>query len=163
MKEIVLRIAGRASDLADTQPLLALCLGAALFTVFLSLWLRPVAVTEGKTSLLWTLYHQAARLLLALSVVLVLTQTLGVLRGYLRRSVAHFQQTHGRVTEANYHAVQTIWGAEQTQRELTLQVSYEEEITERTEFEDPAKPAIIRKKTVKHNVVGNPSSPRATS
>lgn len=156
MKELVLRMAGRASDLADTQPLLALCLGAALFTVFLSLWLRPVAVVEGKTSLLWTLYHQAARLLFALSVVLVLVQTLGVLRGYLRRSVAYFQQTHGRVTEANYNAVQTIWGAEQTQRELTLQVFYEEEVTERTEFEDPAKPAIIRKKTVKHNVVGNP-------
>jgi hypothetical protein len=156
MKELILRIAGRASDLADTQPLLALCLGAALFTVFLSLWLRPVAVVEGKTSLLWTLYHQAARLLLALSVVFVLTQALGVMRGYLRRSVTHFQQTHGRVTEANYNAVETIWGTEQTQRELTLQNYYEEEITERTEFEDPTKPAILRKKTVRHNVVGNP-------
>jgi hypothetical protein len=156
MKELVLRMAGRASDLADTQPLVALCLGAALFSVFLSLWLRPAVVSEGKSSLLWTLYHQTARLLLALSVMLVLVQTLGVLRSYLRRSVAHFQQTHGRVTEANYNAVQTIWGAEQTQRELTLNVSYEEEVTERTEFEDPTKPAIIRKKTVRHNVVGNP-------
>jgi hypothetical protein len=156
MKELIMRMAGRASDLADTQPLLALCLGAALFAVFLSLWLRPPVVAEGKSSLLWTLYHQASRLLLALSVVLVLTQTLGVLRGYLRRSVAHFQQTHGRVTEANYNAVETIWGAEQTQRELTLHVSYDEEVTERTEFEDPTKPAILRKKTVRHTVSGNP-------
>ena len=171
MKDLVLRMAGRASDLADTQPLLALCLGAALFAVFLSLWLRAGAVgvqpsgcspaspdDSGRTkhSLLWTLYHQAARFVLAASVVLLLTQTLGVLRSYLRKSVASFQQTHGRVTEVNYNAVQTIWGAEQTQRELSLQVFYEEEITERTEFEDPAKPALIRKKMVKHNVVGNP-------
>lgn len=156
MKELILRIAGRASDLADTQPLLALCLGAALFTVFLSFWLRPAGRVESHASLLWTLYHHAARFIVALGVVLVLTQALGVMRGYLRRSVAHFQQSHGRVTEANYNAVQTIWGAEQTQRELTLQNYYEEEITERTEFEDPTKPAILRKRTVRHNVVGNP-------
>jgi hypothetical protein len=155
MKTFLTRITGRASDLADTQPLLALCLGAALFAVFLSLWLRK-SPADTKSSLLWTLYYQAARFLLAASVILLLTQTLGVLRGYLRRSVAHFQQTHGRVTEANYNAVQTIWGAEQTQRELTLQIFYDEEVTERTEFEDPAKPAIIRKKTVRHHVVGNP-------
>lgn len=170
MKDFLARMTGRASDLADTQPLLALCLGAALFAVFLALWRRkpggvqpsgapaepPAGGSPTRTSLIWTLYHHAARFLIAVSVVVLLTQTLGVLRGYLRRSVAHFQQTHGRVTEANYRAVQTIWGAEQTQRELTLQVSYEEEVTERTEFEDPAKPAIIRKKIVRQNVAGNP-------
>jgi len=40
-------------------------------------------------------------------VVLLLAQTLGVLRTYLRKSVAHFQRTHGRITEANYKAVET--------------------------------------------------------
>jgi len=155
MKDLLTRIAGRASDLTDTQPLLALCLGAALLAAFLSLWHRQPA-GDGKSSLLWTLYHHATRFVLALTVVLVIAQTLGVLRGYLRRTVAHFQQTHGRITEANYNAVQTIWGAEQAQRELTLQVYYEEEVTERTEFEDPAKPALIRKKIVRQNVVGNP-------
>ncbi len=169
MKTLLSSLLGRAGDLAQTQPLLALCLGSALFAVFLSLWLRvgvqpsgcpppepPEGGTPTKPSLVWLLYSHLSRFLFAAMMVLLLAQTFGVLRSYLRKSVAHFQQTHGRVTEANYKAVETIWGAEQTQRELTLQIFYDEEVTERTEFEDPAKPAIIRKKTVRHNVVGNP-------
>ena len=156
MKTLVSSLLGRAGDLAQTQPLLALCLGAALFALFLSLWLRKPAAMETKTSLVWTLYSQLSRFLLSVTVVILLAQTLGVLRTYLRKSVAHFQQTHGRITEANYKAVETIWGAEQTQRELTLQIFYDEEVTERTEYEDSRKPALIRKKTVRHNVTGNP-------
>jgi hypothetical protein len=155
MKTLLLRLIGRAADLAQNQPLLALCLGAALLAVFISLW-RKSAPVETKPSLAWMLYSQCARFLFAAAVVLLLAQTLGVLRSYLRKSVAHFQQTHGRITEANYNAVQTIWGSEQTQRELTLQVYYDEEVTERTEFEDPAKPALVRKKTVRRHIVGNP-------
>ncbi len=156
MKTLAMRLVGRAADLAQTQPLLALCLGAALFAVFISLLLRKPTAVEGRSSLLWTLYSQAGRFLFAAAMVLLLAQTLGILRTYLRKSVAHFQQTHGRVTEANYNAVQTIWGAEQTQRELTLRIYYDEEVTERTEFEDPTKPALIRKKMVRHHIVGNP-------
>ncbi len=156
MKTLALRLVGRAADLAQTQPLLALCLGAALLAVFISLVTRKRVATEGRTSLLWTLYFQSSRFLFAATVVLLLAQALGVLRTYLRRSVAHFQQSHGRVTEANYNAVQTIWGAEQTQRELTLKIFYDEEETERTEFENSTRPAVIRKKMVRHNVVGNP-------
>ena len=144
MKTLLLKLFGRAADLAQNQPLLALCLGAALLAVFISLW-RKSAPTETKPSLAWTLYSQCTRLLFAAVVVLLLTQIFGVLRSYLRKSVAHFQQTHGRITEANYNAVQTIWGSEQTQRELTLHTYYDEEVTERTEVEDPTKPALVRK------------------
>ena len=153
---LISRLASRAGDLAQTQPLLALCLGAALSALFLSLWLRRSDTTGTKASLVWTLYAQTGRFIIAAGAVLLLAQTLGVLRTYLRTSVAHFQQTHGRVTTANYNAVQTIWGSEQTQRELTFQFYYDEEVTERTEFEDPTKPALIRKKMVRHHVVGNP-------
>ena len=158
MKTLLTGLLGRAADLAQTQPLLALCLGGALLALFLSLWLRPPAAppAPGRTSLVWTLYAQLGRFLFAATVVLLLVQTLAVLRTYLRKSVAQFQQTHGRVTEANYNAVQTIWGAEQTQRELTQKLSYDEEVTERTEFEGTTKPALIRKKIVTHPVVGNP-------
>ena len=155
MKTLVLRLFGRAADLAQNQPLLALCLGSALLAVFVSVW-RTSAPTETKPSLAWTLYSQSTRCLFAAAVVLLLAQTFGVLRSYLRESVAQFQQTHGRITEANYNAVQTIWGAEQTQRELTLQTYYDEEVTERTEFDDPTRPALVRKKTVRRHIVGNP-------
>jgi len=156
MKTFFTALVGRAVELARTQPLLALCLGAALLSLFVSLWLRSAAVSRPDASLVWTLYDRARRLAVALIVVLLVAQTFGVLRTYLRRTVAHFQRTHGRITEANYNAVQTIWGAEQVQRELTLQVYYDEEVIERTEFEDPTRPAIIRKKTQRHQVVGNP-------
>ena len=111
MKTLMLTLVGRAADLAQNQPLLALCLGAALLAVFISLW-RKSAPVETKPSLAWTLYSQFTRFLFAAAVVLLLAQTLGVLRSYLRATVAHFQQTHGRITEANYNAVQTIWGSE---------------------------------------------------
>src|SRR4030095_9172032 len=127
MTTFISRLAGRAGDLAQTQPLLALCLGAALFALFISLLLRKPATVGANTSFVWTLYSQASRFLFAAILVLLLAQTLGVLRTYLRKSVAQFQQTHGRITTANYNAVETIWGSEQTQRELTFQVYYDEE------------------------------------
>ena len=157
MKTALFGLVDRATALAQSQPLLALCLGVALFAVFLSLWTRPATnAAAHQTSLPWTLFHTGSRLLFATLVALYLILALGVLRTYLRKSVTHFQQSHGRITEANYNAVQTIWGAEQTQRELTLKVYYDEEITDRTEFDDPSKPAIIRKKTVRRSVSGNP-------
>lgn len=156
MKSFITSLLGRAADLARTQPLIALCLGGALLALFLHAWMRHAPHGPRESSMAWTIYRQFGRAILAISLVLLLLQSFAVLRTHLRRSVAQFEQTHGRVTEANYNAVQTIWGAEQTQRELAFQVYYEEEITERTEFEDPAKPAIIRKKTVRRNVVGNP-------
>jgi hypothetical protein len=155
MKTFVSGLVSRAADLSNTQPLLGLALGAALLALFLKLW-GSHPVPQNSSSLSWTLYQQARRLMLAAAVVLLMVQALAVMRGLLRRSVAQFQQSHGRITEANYEAVQTIWGSEQAQRELTLSVSYEEEVTERTEFEDPTKPALIRKKTVRRTVPGNP-------
>lgn len=156
MKNVLTSVMGRATDLAQTQPLLALCLGAALLALFVSLWRQRQRPPENSTSLAWNLYAGARRLLFALIIVFVVAQSFGVLRTYLRRSVAHFQQTHGRITEANYNAVQTIWGAEQVQHELTLRVYYDEEVTERTEFEDPTKPAILRKKMQRRHIAGNP-------
>ena len=88
MKTLLSRLVGRAVDLAQNQPLLALCLGAALLAVFVSVW-RTSAPAGTKPSLAWTLYSQSTRLLFAAAAVLLLVQTLGVLRSYLRKSVAH--------------------------------------------------------------------------
>jgi len=148
MKTLVLRLVGRASDLAQTQPLLALCLGAALFAVFISLLLRKSAANEeeprcsGRCTRNWS---SSVRDGCGASP----RANDGVLRTYLRKSVAHFQQTHGRVTTANYNAVQTIWGSEQTQRKLTLHVYYEEEVAERTEFRriQPSRRSFARKRS----------------
>ena len=79
MKALLTSLLGRATDLAQSQPLLALCLGAALFATFLSLWLRQPAAPDGTNSLLWTLYYQAKRFLVSgLALLLVIAATLGL-------------------------------------------------------------------------------------
>jgi hypothetical protein len=158
MKTILLKLLGRASDLANVEPLLALFLGAALLAVFLSAFLPPRTAPHpaGKASLLWTLYEHFKRLVRAGTLVALLVASVSVLRSYLRQTVANFQRTHGRVTQANYDAVQTIWGAEQEQGELKVEIYTDEEVTERIESEDLTKPAVLRKKIVRHPVTANP-------
>src|SRR5262245_7481609 len=158
MKSILLKLLGRASDLADVEPILALFLGAALLAVFLSTFLQIESNTDPseKPSLLWTLYRHFTHLAKALMLVALLMATLSVLRIYLRRTVSSFQQTHGRVTQANYDAVRTIWGSEQEQGELKVEIYTDEAVTERIESEDLTKPAVLRKKIVRHPVTANP-------
>lgn len=179
MNLIVSKILGRASDLAEVEPTIALFLGAALFAVFLVTLLKPsVAATPSSRSglthplgdeaspppsdairgpsLLWSIYRQLLRLSWALLMLALLVGAISVLRNYLGHSLANFQRTHGRVTQANYDAVQTIWGAEQTQGELNVAIYHDEEITQRIESEDPDKPARLKKTTVKKFVTGNP-------
>lgn len=158
MKLILQKFFGRASDLADTDPVLGLFLGGALLAVFLAAFAqgKPAAEHGGKSGLLWLLYGNFTRLLWAAVLVAFLVGTVAVLRTYLRQSVANFQRTHGRVTTANYNAVQTIWGAEQQQGELRVEIYSDEEVTERIESEDLTKPAVLRKKTVRRFATGNP-------
>lgn len=157
MKPFLLKLPGRAADLAQTQPLLALFLGAALLAVFFEVVLRrPGQSVALPSSLIWIIYDHARRLVWAVTLVLLLASVMGLLRTYLRQTVGTFQRSHGRVTEANYNAVQTIWGAEQEQGSLRVDLYWEEEVTERIESEDLTKPAVLRKKTVRHQVTANP-------
>jgi hypothetical protein len=96
------------------------------------------------------------RLTWALLLVALLAGTISVLRSYLQHSLTNFQRTHGRITQANYDAVQTIWGSEQVQGELNVDIYHNEEVTERIESEDPAKPALLKKKLVHTSITGNP-------
>jgi hypothetical protein len=158
MKTILFKLFGRASDFANAQPLLALFLGGALLAVFLSAMLqrKPAPEFGAKLSFLWMLYGNFTRLIWALLLVGFLLGAISVMRNYLRQTVSNFRQGHGRVTQANYNAVQTIWGAEQEQGELKVEIYTDEEVTERIESEDVTKPAVLRKKIVRKLVTGNP-------
>ena len=158
MKLILLKLVGRTVDLANVEPLIALFLGAAFLAVFLAAFLPSATPADpaSKPTLPWTLYTHVRRLLWALTLMVFLAATVCVLRIYLRETVSNFQRTHGRITQANYNAVQTIWGAEQRQGELNLEIYTDEEVTERIESEDLTKPAVLRKKTVRHTVTANP-------
>ena len=158
MKPILLKLVDRASDLADVEPLIALFLGAALLAAFFVALLKPKSINDpaARPSLLWVLFEHLKRLVWALTIVALLVATISILRIYLRQTVTNFQRTHGRVTQANYNAVQTIWGAEQEQGELNVEIYTDEEVTERIESEDLTKPAVLRKKIVRHTVTANP-------
>jgi len=158
MKPVLFKLIGRASDLVDVQPVIALFLGGALLAVFLTTVFhsKPDTGPDARFGVFWTLYRQLTRVLWALLLVTFLLGALSLLRVYLHQTLAGFQRSHGRVTQANYNAVQTIWGAEQDQGELQLEIFHEEQVTERIESEDLTKPAVLRKKTVRHNLTANP-------
>jgi len=159
MKDILLLLFDRFGALASVEPLLALFLGAALLAVFLTAVFappHPPGPPGGGFNLGWTLYRQAAKVVWAALLVLFLATVVGVTRTYLRQNLEIFQGNHGRVTRANYNAVQTIWGSEQQQADLKVDIYHNEEITERVELDDPAKPAILHQKTVKVSAAGNP-------
>ena len=89
MKEILSKLLGRAADLTDVEPLIALFLGAALLAVFLSVFVRPTASADPaeKASVFWSLCTQARRLVWALTLVGVLVASVSVLRIYLHQSI----------------------------------------------------------------------------
>jgi hypothetical protein len=157
MKTILFKLLGRAGDLVDVQPVLALFLGGALIAVFITAAFRLKADEPGsKSTLIWLLYHRFNQVLWATSLVVILLGSLSLLRAYLHHTLASFQHSHGRITEANYNAVQTIWGAEQNQGELQMELFWQEEVTERIESEDLTKPTVTRRKTVRHDITENP-------
>ena len=158
MNAILSKLLNRASDLADVEPAIALFLAAALLAIFLTALFRSKSpeIIEEKPSLVWALYRHIKRWLWAVLLVALFAGTISVLRSYLRQTVSDFQRTHGRVTEANYNAVQTIWGSEQVQSELNVDIYHNEEVTEQIVPDDPTKPTYTRKKTVHVSVTGNP-------
>src|SRR5262245_8426359 len=103
MKSIISKLLGRAGDLVNVQPVLALFIGGALLAVFLTAVFRskPAPETEPKPNLLWMLYRTATRFLWGATLVGFLMASLSLLRVYLHQSLANFQRNHGRVTEAN--------------------------------------------------------------
>src|SRR5206468_623749 len=58
--------------------------------------------------------------------------------------------------KANSAALRTFWGAEQEKGELKAEIYTDEEVSERIESEDLTKPAVLRKKIVRHPVTSNP-------
>src|ERR1700743_3658347 len=106
--KLLSKILGRAGASSCITPLLALFLCPGLRGVFLTVTLQRRRPADGHTpSLLWTLYGQLGTLLWASLPVGFLLTGLSYLRSYLHQTVANFQRHHGRITEANFNAVQT--------------------------------------------------------
>src|SRR5882757_128467 len=105
MKTMLFKLVGRGSDLIDVQPVLALFLGGALIAVFIAAAFQAKIVSpDSKSGLIWLLYRQFNQLLWAASLAAILLGSLSLLRAYLHHTIATFQRSHGRITEANYNA-----------------------------------------------------------
>src|SRR5262245_31011981 len=100
MKSVLSKLLGRAGDLIDVQPVLALFLGGALLAVFLTVCLRGRATGTDSKRPFWLLYHQLGRFLSAVALIGFLLGAMSLLRIYLHQTLAAFQRNHGRVTEA---------------------------------------------------------------
>jgi len=160
MFELLARLAGAARDFLIGEPVLALAMAGALAAVHLTTLFdrraaadSPAADAEPLVSRLWRL---GARVLWAGALVTALASAFIGLRSFLDASVSAFRFDHGRVSDANLAAVRTIWGDEQTQRELRVELGFDVEETERLEPEDPSMPAVLRKHTVHHAIEENP-------
>ena len=148
MNAIIAKLLNRAGGLADVEPVIALFLGAALLAIFLTALFQDQKLRRTR--------RQPGSPLDSLQKVHA--PDLGgdargaAHRNHLRPALVfaaggkRFSRTHGRITQANYNAVQTIWGSEQVQGELNVDIYHNEEVTERIESEDPSKPALLRKK-----------------
>ena len=156
MKSFLSKLALRGGDLAIAQPLLTLFLATALLAFFLSLIFNRTKDAAPAPGLAGMCLGMVVRLILGAAAVLSLLFVLSLMRTYLHQNLAAFQHSHGRITEANYHAVETIWGSSQEQGDLGAELFYEEETVERMESEDLTKPAILRKKIVRHVIPTNP-------
>lgn len=156
MERFISKLIDQAGDLAQREPVISLFIGAAFLALFVLAFWQMEQRTPARDDVPWRIYRRAESMLWAAILVAVTAAALALLRGYLFQTLAAFQSSHGRVTQANYNAVQTIWGSQQRQQELRAQFYYDEETVERIESEDLTKPAILRKKTVRHVVPGNP-------
>ncbi len=154
--ELLQQLITLAQNFLDRQPALALAMGGALTAVFLgTVFGRRDDKTETP-GLAMGIYLQLSRILWATLLVALIAATVVFLQSYLARVLSDYHQNHGRLTETNWQAVRTIWGDEQVQGELSADLWWEQEETERIESEDLSKPAVTRKHTVRYNVAENP-------
>jgi hypothetical protein len=108
MKTFVMKLFNRAENLAQTEPVLALFIGGALLALFLSAFFNSLRnskpTEEHSATLVSHLYGQAKALVWAGMLVALTATALSLLRGYLHQTLAAFQRSHGRITQANYNA-----------------------------------------------------------
>jgi hypothetical protein len=154
--ELLQQLISLAQNFLDRQPALALAVGGTLTAVFLCTVFGR-REDKGETSNIAVgIYLQFCRIVWATLLVALVAGAAVLLQSYLGRVLSDYHHAHGRLTETNLEAVRTIWGDEQVQGELSADLWWNEEETERIESEDLSKPAVTRKHTVRYTVAENP-------
>ena len=154
--ELLQQLVSLAQNFLDRQPALALAMGGTLTAVFLCTVFGRREDKREPSGVAVGIYLQFCRIIWAALLVALVAGAAILLQSYLGRTLSEYHHAHGRLTEANLQAVHTIWGDEQVQGELSADLWWEQEETERIESEDLSKPAVTRKHTVRYTVAENP-------
>jgi len=154
--ELLQQLISLAQNFLDRQPALALALGGTLTAVFLGTVFGRREEKREIPGVAMGIYLQLSRVVWAAMLVALVAGAAVLLQSYLGRVLSDYHHAHGRLTETNLEAVRTIWGDEQVQGELSADLWWEQEETERIESEDLSKPAVTRKHTVRYTVAENP-------
>jgi len=144
MVEFLAKFSGATFEFLHREPILAIALGAALLALFLTFARQEGAAPPDPRSLPWHVWLRSGQAMRAAVAVAIAGMLFLGLRRHVNDTVDRFRFTHGRVTEVNLGAVRTIWGDEQVQGELSVDLAYETEEVERLEPEDPTMPAVLR-------------------
>lgn len=155
MNDFLSRFADVGQSWLDRQPDLALMLGAAA-AVFWLRWLQLHAATLTVERFWQNLVLRTGLALGATALTTALICAHAGLRGYLQSVDRNFSAHHGRITEANRRAVETIWGQPQRQADLSVWIGYDEEVEERVQAAELDKPDIIHKIKKHTAVTDNP-------
>ena len=153
--ESLARLLNPASALIIRQPTLGLALAAAFTTIFLSIVLGG-RENEEPRSVGFLVIKKLARLAWALTLLGLLGTAVTLLRSQVSTTLAAFRHDHGRITEANLAAVRTIWGSEQAQGDLAVNLGYDQDETEEIYSSKDPTEAIRRTKRVHHEIADSP-------
>jgi hypothetical protein len=154
--ELLQQLIPLAQNFLDRQPTLALAMGGTLTAVFLGTVFGKREDKSEPPGAAMGIYLQLCRIVWATLLVALVAGTAVLLQSYLGRVLSDYHHLHGRLTETNLEAVRTIWGDEQVQGELSTDLWWDQEETERIQSEDLSKPAVTRKHTVRYTVAENP-------
>ena len=80
----------------------------------------------------------------AFGVALLFLGLLWSFRAILNHNSSGFQRAHGRVSQANFKSLKTIWGAPHIQRELSTHHTIEKDVKEEIPRKNPAAPPLYR-------------------
>src|SRR5579859_5619650 len=131
----------------ENEPFIGLLMIVATLVLFLGAWhARP----DGDRPWSWL-----RRLIEAGSVAALFLGLLWAFRAILNDNAKTFRERHGRVSEANYQSLTTIWGGQAEQRELKVKHFVEDEEREEIPRPDPALPPVYKTTKVTHELEEN--------
>jgi hypothetical protein len=129
-------LGGRFFDWMTYEPVVGLMMIVAAVVLFIGGYRRGA---PGDGVQVWV-----RRIVEAAGMAVLFLGLLWAFRAVLNDNASTFRQNHGRVSEANYESLKTIWGGPHVQRELT--VRHYRTVVEREEMwrEDPSLPPLYR-------------------